>query len=79
MIAEKNIYLENASQAMYELSSNEQVQLQCRARRDYNKQLNTYNKAVRDLEEANHTIAQQDETIKQLQKRIAELESQQHD
>ena len=92
MIAEKNIYLENASQTMYELSSDEQVQLQCRARRDYYKQINTHNRTLKELEEANQkieeynktieqqdkTIEQKDKTIEQLQNRIKKLEAQQN-
>ena len=75
VIAEKNIYLENASQTMYELSSDEQVQLQCRARRDHYKQINTLN---RTIEQQAKMIEQQEQTIEQLKKLIAELESQQH-
>ena len=70
MIADKNVYMENASQTMYELSGDELVQRQCRARRDYYKQINTHNKTLCELEEAN-------KTIEQLQKRIEELEAQQ--
>lgn len=83
MIAENNTYLESASQTMYELSADELVQRQCRARRDYYKQINTHNRTLKELEEANKTIEQQgkkieqrDKEIEQLQKRIAELESQ---
>ena len=70
MIAENNIYLENASQTMYELSADELVQRQCRARRDYYKQINAHNRTIRELEEAHKEIAK-------LQERIKELESQQ--
>lgn len=84
MIADKNVYMENASQTMYELSADELVQRQCRARRDYYKQINTHNRTLRELEEANQkiekynkTIEQQDKTIEQLQNRIKELEAQQ--
>lgn len=70
MIADKNEYLETASQTMYELSADELVQRQCRARRDYYKQINTHNRTLQELEEAH-------KEIEQLQKRIAELEAQQ--
>ena len=87
MITENNTYLESASQTMYELSGDELVQRQCRARRDYYKQINTYNKNMQELkqeldvcnkklEEQDVTIAQQDKTIEELQRRIAELEKQ---
>ena len=53
--------------AMYELSSDEMAERQCRARRDYYKQVNTHNRTVRELEEAHAEI-------ERLRKRIAELE-----
>lgn len=70
MIAENNVYLENASQTMYELNADELVQLQCRARRDYYKQVNTHNRTIQELEAAR-------KEIEQLQARIKELEAQQ--
>lgn len=82
MIANNNTYLESASQTMYELSGDELVERQCRARRDYYKQVNTYHRAVEeaaeykkelDLTQAELTTANQ--TIEELKKRIAELES----
>ena len=90
MITENNTYLESASQTMYELSGDELVERQCRARRDYYKQMNTYNKAFEQqekmlekqkemIEQQEQTIEQQGQTIEQLQKRIAELEAQKHD
>lgn len=70
MIADDNIYLEAATQSMYELSADELVQRQCRARRDYYKQMNSHNRTIRQLEEAQ-------KEIEQLKQQIAELESQQ--
>lgn len=86
MIADNNTYLESASQTMYELSGDELVQRQCRARRDYYKQVNTYNKTVRELEKtqskletANKKNEEYSNTIAELRKRIEELEAQQND
>lgn len=70
MIADDNIYLEAATQSMYELSADELVQRQCRARRDYYKQMNSHNRTIRQLKEAQ-------KEIEQLKQQIAELESQQ--
>ena len=84
MIAENNVYLENASQTMYELSGDELVQRQCRARRDYYKQVNTHNRTLRELEETtkeleavHKEIDAAHKEIEQLRERIRELESQQ--
>ena len=71
MIADNNVYLEAATQTMYELSADEMVERQCRARRDYYKQVNTHNRTVRELEEA---LAENE----RLRKRIAELEGENH-
>jgi len=70
MIANNDIYLEAATQSMYELNADELVQRQCRARRDYYKQMNSHNKTLHELQEAKSEI-------ERLQKRIAELEKQQ--
>ena len=76
MIADENIYMEAASQTMYEMSADELVKRQCRARRDYYKQMNSHNRTIRELDEAKRALADKDKEIELLQKRIAELESQ---
>lgn len=84
MIADNDIYLEAATQSMYELSADELVKRQCRARRDYYKQMNSHNKTIRELEETQKELHEtQSELheaqseIDRLQKRIAELEEKQ--
>ena len=87
MIANKNEYMQSASQTMYELSGDELVQRQCRARRDYYKQINTFSHVIEQqvqtieqqeqtIEQQEQAIEQQEQTIEQLRKRIAELEAQ---
>ena len=84
MIADENIYMEAASQTMYEMSADELVKRQCRARRDYYKQINSLNRTIRELEEAKRALEDKDAElnhahmeIEQLKKQIAKLESQQ--
>lgn len=77
MIADDNIYLEAATQSMYELSADELVQRQCRARRDYYKQMNSHNRTIRQLEETQKELEIAQKEIEQLKQQIAELESQQ--
>ena len=70
MIPEKDIHMEEAAKEMYVLSADEMIEQRCRARNDYQKQINTHNRTLQELEKAKSEIAL-------LQKRIAELESQQ--
>lgn len=63
--------------ATYELSSDDMVERQCRARRDYYKQVNTHNKTVRELEEAQQELEMARSEIEELRKRVAELEGEQ--
>ena len=84
MIADENIYMEAASQTMYEMSADELVKRQCRARRDYYKQMNSHNRTIRELEEAKRALEDKDielnnahMEIEQLKKQIATLKSQQ--
>lgn len=69
MIAENDIHMKEAAKEMYVLSADEMIEERCRARDDYQKQINTHNRTLRELEEANREI-------EFLRKRIAELESQ---
>ena len=70
MIAKKDIHMEEAAKEMYVLSADEMIEQRCRARNDYQKQINTHNRTLQELEKAKSEIAL-------LQKRIVELESQQ--
>ena len=69
MIAENDIHMKEAAKEMYVLSADDMIEERCRARDDYQKQINTHNRTLRELEEANREI-------EFLRKRIAELESQ---
>lgn len=77
MIADENIYMEAASQTMYEMSADELVKRQCRARRDYYKQINSLNKTIRELDEAKKELDDAHKEIEQLKQQISELKSQQ--
>lgn len=77
MIAEKDPYFDEATQTMYELNQDKLIEMQCRARRNYEQTVNSYNKAIIELEEAHKIIEQHTRTIKRLEKRIVELETQQ--
>lgn len=83
MIADENIYMEAASQTMYEMSADELVKRQCRARRDYYKQINSLNRTIRELEEAkkelhdtHKELDNAHKEIEQLKQQIRELKSQ---
>lgn len=65
MIAEKNPYIAEAAQSLYESHADEVTEMQCRARRDYYKQKNTTEKLMRELTTENE----------QLHARIEELEA----
>lgn len=68
----------DATQSMYELSSDELVQRQCRARHDYYKQINSHNKTIREVEEAQQKLQEAQTEIERLQKYIEKLEKQQN-
>ena len=74
MIAKNKIYLEASTQTLEELTGDTTVQMQCRARRDYYKTLNTYNKMIHDLETENLSLKDE---ITLLKKQLEELKSQQ--
>lgn len=78
MIAENDIHMKEAAKEMYVLSADEMIEERCRARNDYQKQLNTHNRTLRELEEANKTIEAKDKEIERLKQQLAELQSQTH-
>ena len=69
MIPEKDIHMEEAAKEMYVLSADEMIEQRCRARNDYQKQINTHNRTLQELEEA----------TKALQARDAEIKSKDHE
>ena len=75
MIADKDIYLEAATQSMYELSSDELVQRQCRARRDYYKQINSHNKTIREFEEAQQKLQETQTELQETQTELQEAQT----
>ncbi|MBP3678641.1 MAG: Rpn family recombination-promoting nuclease/putative transposase [Agathobacter sp.] len=76
MIAENDIHMKEAAKQMYVFSADETIEERCRARNDYQKQINTHNRTLRELEEANQTIEAQQREIESLQQELARLKSQ---
>ena len=88
MIAENKVYLEASTQTLEELTGDITVQMQCRARRDYYKTLNTYNKLFYELETENNSLKDENallqneksallDEVAQLKEQLAKLQSQQ--
>ena len=69
MIAENDIHMKAAAEEMYIRTADEMIEQRCRARNDYQKQINTHNRTLRELEEAKAEL-------EVLRKRLAKLESQ---
>ena len=90
MIAENDIHMKAAAEEMYVLSADEMIEERCRARNDYQKQINTHNRDLRELEDARKALDAKDkeleakdnqlkameQKIEMLLQRIAKLESQ---
>lgn len=76
MIAENDIHMKEAAKEMYVLSADEMIEERCRARDDYQKQINTHNRTLRELEEARKALNDKDQEIELLKQQLAELESQ---
>lgn len=76
MIAENDIHMKEAAKEMYVLSADEMIEERCRARDDYQKQINTHNRTLRELEEARKALNAKDQEIELLKQQLAELESQ---
>lgn len=85
MLAEKNEYLNEAVETVYQLSAEEQIREQCRAREEYyriertvKRQLENALQGKKEAEERlAETIAEKDATIAELEARIAQLQDQQ--
>lgn len=79
MFAEKNPYISEAAQTLYEANADEITEMKCRARRDYYKQKNTTEKMFRELTaalaESNACIVQKDARIAEQETHIAELKA----
>ena len=76
MIAENDIYMKAAAEEMYIRSADEMIEQRCRARNDYQKQINTHNRTLRQLDEANQTIESQQLKIESQQQEIESLKQQ---
>ena len=63
MITEKNPYIAEAAQALYEAHADEVTEMQCRARRDYYKQKNTTEKIMRELTEKKALLTRENEIL----------------
>ena len=77
MIAEKNKYMSEAAEEMYQLNEDEIIREQCMAREEYYRQERRTQKRMQELETA---LAEKDQALAQqremYQKRIQELEAQ---
>lgn len=80
MIAEKNPYIAEAAQSLYEAHADEITEMKCRARRDYYKQKNTTEKIMKELNEQQTKLMLENERLndenEKLLAQIKELERQ---
>ena len=72
MIAKNDIHMKAAAEEMYVLSADEMIEERCRARNDYQKQINTHNRDLRELEDARKALEAKD---KELEAKDKELEA----
>ena len=63
IMAEKNPYIADAAQTLYESNVDEITEMKCRARRDYYKQKNTTEKILRELTERQETLLNENEKL----------------
>ncbi len=86
MIAEKNKYMSEAAEEMYQLNEDEIIREQCMAREEYYRQERRTQRRMQELEAANAekdaalaekdaALAEKDRTLDMYQKRIQELEA----
>ena len=73
MLAENNLYIDNAAQTLYEANADRLTQEQCRARRNYYKEKHATEQKMNNLTEG---IQKRDAIIAEQEARIAELEAQ---
>ena len=64
MIAENDIHMKAAAEEMYILSADEMIEERCRARNDYQKQINTHKRDLRELENARKALKIKDDALK---------------
>ena len=72
MMAEKNPYIAEAAQTLYESNVDEITEMKCRARRDYYKQKNTTEKMMRELTEKQETLLNEIETLTDEKKKLVD-------
>lgn len=70
MLAHNNEYINQASSTIYQLTQEEQIRLQCRAREDY---IRTQNDRIYLLAQKDSQLAEKDAKIAELESQIAEL------
>lgn len=64
MIAEKDMYMSEASQTLYELNADEITQQKCRARRDYERRQRTMNRDMEQLNNEKSRLEAENETLR---------------
>ncbi|MDE7223810.1 MAG: hypothetical protein K2O34_08540, partial [Acetatifactor sp.] len=72
MLAEQNPIIEDAVVTMYEMSAEDAIREQCRAREDYYRTINTYEAHIRKRDQK---LEQQAEEINQLTNEIERLKA----
>lgn len=79
MLAEKNEYLSEASNTIFHLSADEQIQKRCRDREEYYQDLKAYENAIaqkdRELQNAHTNISKQQEIIQNQAEEISALKA----
>ena len=79
MIADKNVYLNEASETMYQMSADEQIRKWCRDREEYYLDIQAFKKIIAEnkkvIAEKDNTIAEKDNTIAEKDNAIAEKDN----
>lgn len=72
MLAQKDEYIQDASNTIYQLSQEEMIRLQCQAREDYYRRQRS---VERRMQEQSNTIQEQENIIAEQQDTIAALQA----
>lgn len=75
MLAEKNEYLNEASETIFQLSADEQIKKRCRDREEYYQDLRNYERVIEEMKNTIADItAEKEASLSQVQELTSEIE-----
>lgn len=75
MLAQKDDYIKDASNTLYQLSQEEQIRLQCEAREDHYRRLRRIEKQHNEINELTTQISEKDAVIADMHDAVAEKDA----